>query len=111
MDPALLRPGRIDRKIYVGPPDRASRAQIIALSIKSSPIADDIDIDTLLDRSEGFSGAEVASICSEAAMIAIEAGDTMIRQQYLLEVLSSIKPQITPEMIAFYEDIKAKSFR
>lgn len=72
------------------------------------PLDESVSIDELVDLSDGFSGAEVVAICSEAAYLAMDSNDMYIRQKYLIEVIHSMKPQISPEMIKFYDDIKSK---
>lgn len=59
IDPALLRPGRLDRLVYVPPPDTPSRTEILRLSLAKVPAAPDVDRDELARKTEGFSGAEV----------------------------------------------------
>jgi len=71
IDPALLRPGRFDRLLYVPPPDRDSRLQIIRIHTKKKPLADDIDIDRLADSTGGYTGADIASLSSAAVMLAL----------------------------------------
>src|ERR687895_614642 len=71
IDPALLRPGRFDRLLYVPPPDRDSRLQIIKIHTKKKPLADDMDIDRLAGSTEGYTGADIASLSSAAVMLAL----------------------------------------
>ena len=71
MDPALLRPGRFDKSIYIGPPDKESRKSIFGIHTKNRPLADDVDLGTLADRTEGCTGADIAAICNEAVMNAV----------------------------------------
>lgn len=71
IDPALLRPGRFDRLLYVAPPDRDSRIQIIKIHTKKKPLADDINVDQLADHTEGYTGADIASLSSAAVMLAL----------------------------------------
>ncbi len=105
---ALLRPGRIDRKILVPPPDAASRQQIIENSLRNIPCGSaTIDVPYLVDKSAGFSGAEVVAICSEACMLAVEDGAVAMSMAYLETSVSDIKPQITPKMIEFYKEIQS----
>ena len=65
IDPALLRPGRFDRLLYVPPPDRDSRVQIIKIHTKKKPLADDIDIEELANHTDGYTGADIASLMSQ----------------------------------------------
>src|ERR687895_2009858 len=71
IDPALLRPGRFDRLLYVPPPDRDSRLQIIKIHTKKKPLADDVDTNQLADHTEGYTGADIASLSSAAVMLAL----------------------------------------
>ncbi|AIZ57078.1 VCP-like ATPase [Candidatus Methanoplasma termitum] len=71
MDPALLRPGRFDKSIFIGPPDRESRIMIFGIHTKDKPLADDVDINDLADKTEGCTGADIAAICNEAVMTAV----------------------------------------
>src|ERR671911_203609 len=71
IDPALLRPGRFDRLLYVPPPDRDSRLQIIRIHTKKKPLADDINVEQLADHTDGYTGADIASLSSAAVMLAL----------------------------------------
>ncbi|MGE0242529.1 MAG: CDC48 family AAA ATPase [Nitrososphaeraceae archaeon] len=71
IDPALLRPGRFDRILYVPPPDRDSRLQIIKIHTKKKHLAEDVDINRLADDTEGYTGADIASLSSTAVMLAL----------------------------------------
>lgn len=67
MDEALLRPGRFDEVVYVGPPDQAAREAIFHVHLRDQPLAADVDIPNLAARAEGHSGAEIKNICNKAA--------------------------------------------
>ena len=71
VDPALLRPGRFDRLLYVPPPDKNSRLQIIKIHTKKKPLAEDINMDDLVGHTEGYTGADIASLASAAVMLAL----------------------------------------
>jgi transitional endoplasmic reticulum ATPase len=71
IDPALLRPGRIDRLIYVMPPDRDSRLEIFRVHTAKTPLDVDVDLETLADDTNDFTGADIASVCNEATILAI----------------------------------------
>ncbi len=71
MDPALLRPGRFDKSIYIGPPDKESRKSIFGIHTKNRPLADDVDLDALAEKTEGCTGADISAICNEAVMNAV----------------------------------------
>jgi transitional endoplasmic reticulum ATPase len=71
IDPALLRPGRFDRLLYVPPPDRDSRLQIITIHTKKKPLAEDVNLEQLADHTDGYTGADIASLSSAAVMLAL----------------------------------------
>ncbi|MGA7009775.1 MAG: CDC48 family AAA ATPase [Nitrososphaeraceae archaeon] len=71
IDPALLRPGRFDRLLYVPPPDKESRMHVLKIHTKKKPLADDVKIDVLADQTEGYTGADIAALASAAVMLAL----------------------------------------
>lgn len=71
MDPALLRPGRFDKSILIGPPDKESRKSILGIHTRGKPLADDVDMEKLAEETEGCTGADISAICNEAVMNAV----------------------------------------
>ena len=71
VDPALLRPGRFDRLVYIPPPDLEARRSIVAIHAKGKPLAPEVDLDDIAKRTEDYTGAEIAAVCNEASMLAI----------------------------------------
>lgn len=71
VDPALLRPGRFDRMVYVSIPEKDSRKMIFNIHLEGKPLADNVDIEKLADITEGYSGADIEAICREAALLAL----------------------------------------
>ncbi len=71
IDAALLRPGRIDRLIYVTPPDKEARYEIFKVHTSKTPLDSDVDLDKLAEDTDGFTGADIASVCNEATILAI----------------------------------------
>jgi cell division protease FtsH len=71
LDPAILRPGRLDRTVRVDLPDREARLHILRIHSKNKPLADDVDLDELARDTFGFSGAHLESLCNEAAILAL----------------------------------------
>mmetsp|Transcript_44993 Transcript_44993/g.108811 ORF Transcript_44993/g.108811 Transcript_44993/m.108811 type:complete len:945 (+) Transcript_44993:105-2939(+) len=118
LDDALMRPGRIDRMIYVGLPDEASRSRILHISLKGKSCDDDIDIEQLADSkiSGGLSGAELVAACRNAALIALEENEKegdlsmrpTIKMRHLVETLQSMNRQISPQMLDFYHSFQGK---
>jgi cell division protease FtsH len=85
LDPALLRPGRFDRQIVVDRPDRIGRRKILEVHTKGKPLAPEIDIDTLASGTPGFTGADLANLVNEAALLAARRGKKIIEQDELEE--------------------------
>jgi cell division protease FtsH len=85
LDPALLRPGRFDRQIVVDRPDRNGRRKILEVHTKGKPIDTDIDLDTLAAGTPGFTGADLANLVNEAALLAARRGKKTIGGQELEE--------------------------
>jgi transitional endoplasmic reticulum ATPase len=104
LDPATLRPGRLGEHIYVGLPDEPARRAILALQLKDVPAAEGLDLDTIAQRSEGYSGAEMASLCERAKLGAVrrqlENGiETTIEPSDFEAALAHTKPRTTKEQI------------
>ncbi|MFT4043228.1 MAG: ATP-dependent zinc metalloprotease FtsH [Gordonia sp. (in: high G+C Gram-positive bacteria)] len=90
LDPALLRPGRFDRQIPVGNPDMAGRRAILRVHAKGKPIAPDADLDGLAKRTPGMSGADLANVVNEAALLAARENKTAITAEMLEEAVDRV---------------------
>jgi len=99
IDPALRRPGRFDREIEIGVPDRAGRVEILQVHVHSMPVADDVNLESLADRMHGFVGADINALCKEAAMRAL--------RRYLPDLTS--EDEIPQEIINGMQ-VKAEDF-
>ena len=78
LDPALVRPGRFDRQVTVGVPERSGRRAILEVHSREKPLAQDVDLDTIATLTPGFSGADLANVLNEAAILAARADKTSI---------------------------------
>jgi len=85
LDPALLRPGRFDRQIVVDRPDRNGRRKILEVHAKGKPLAPEVDLDTLAAGTPGFTGADLANLVNEAALLAARRGKKVVEQEELEE--------------------------
>jgi len=85
LDPALLRPGRFDRQIVVDRPDRIGRKKILEVHTRGKPLAREIDTEALAGQTPGFTGADLANLVNEAALLAARSGKREITQQELEE--------------------------
>lgn len=105
IDPALLRPGRLDRLVYVGPPSATVREKILAMRTRRMALADDVDLAAVAAVATGCSGAEVVGICQEAGLRAIgeDPSCAHIAQRHLIEAAQHMPRRITPAMLAQYD--------
>lgn len=107
LDIALLRPGRIDRLVYVPPPDYVARLEILKINLAALPHSfPDARLEEL--NTEGFSGAEVASICRNAALLALEQECIEVEFAHLQAATARVVPQISSTVLDFYTQFKAK---
>ncbi|MFH1222088.1 MAG: AAA family ATPase [Candidatus Micrarchaeota archaeon] len=111
VDKALLRPGRFDKIFYIPPPDAATRKEIFKIHLVE--FAKGVDLQQLADATEGFSGADIASICQEAKMAALReklAGkeNPKIKTGQVQDIIAVRKPSITPPMLRTYENFLEK---
>ncbi len=110
LDPALIRPGRIDRILLVPPPDREGRLEILKIFTDKMPLASNLKIENLIDMTEGFSGADIESWCREAAMNALRENirARVVSLDHFIEASKMISKSITPEIIKWYEEFSEK---
>jgi cell division protease FtsH len=90
LDKALLRPGRFDRQIYIGAPSAKSREKILGYHLKNKPVSQNIDLKKLANRTCGLSGAHLANIVNEAALLAIKKSKNKISEEELDEAIIKI---------------------
>lgn len=114
IDPALLRPGRLDRHIYVAPPDYDARLQILQKCSRKFNLQsgdESVDLQKLAELTDGCSGAEVTLLCQEAGLAAIMENKeaTTITNKHFEHALKGISRGITPEMLEYYEKFSKKS--
>lgn len=90
LDPALLRPGRFDRQIPVDRPDLKGREDILKVHAKNKPISDGVDLKNFARRTPGFTGADLANVLNEAALLTAREGEKVITDQYLDEAIDRV---------------------
>ncbi|KAE8912278.1 Spermatogenesis-associated protein 5 [Phytophthora fragariae] len=105
LDPALMRPGRIDRALYVAPPDVPAREQILQIHTRKTPLAADVSLAELAIATARFSGAELQALCREAALHAVEEDRAALNvaKRHFVRALSVVTPQIDDRMLAFFQ--------
>jgi len=117
IDPALLRPGRLDELIYVGTPDTAGRRRILAIHTKDMPLARDVDLESLAQRTERFTGADLEDLVRRAGLTALRGGldanEVTVAdfEAALVETRASVTPQMLEEYERIQETLKSDSAR
>ena len=90
LDPALLRPGRFDRRVAVQPPDKSGRVKILQVHTRSIPLDDDVDLEALAASTPGMVGADLANLCNEAALLAARRNHAKVKMADFTESLEKI---------------------
>lgn len=106
IDKALLRPGRIDRIIYVGLPDAEARQEIFNIKLQKMPLAGDVNVQELVNRTNFYSGAEIQAVCHEAALKALEENFdcTCVSWAQFEYALKAVQPRTSPDLLRLYEN-------
>ena len=113
LDPALLRPGRFDRQVYVGLPDIKGREEILKIHARNKPLAEDVNLGDIARGTAGFTGADLENLLNEAALLSGRRGEPVIRQKTIQESIikviagpekhSRVIPQAERRLTAFHE--------
>ncbi len=110
IDPALLRPGRFDELVYVGVPDKAGRRRILGIQTQKMPLAADVDLDRIADRTERFSGADLEDVVRRAGLVALRRAiaTTEVTMADFESALTESRASVTPETEREYEQMAAR---
>jgi transitional endoplasmic reticulum ATPase len=108
LDPAVLRPGRFDEKVYIPLPDLAARRKMMDIYLGKRPVADEVDLDGLARRLEGYSGADIKYVCDRAAVVpflqSVASGDEgEITQAILDDVIADTPPSVRADAVKRFE--------
>ncbi|GGM43787.1 ATPase [Longimycelium tulufanense] len=105
VDPALLRPGRLERMVYVPPPDTAARAEILRSAAKNTPLARDVDLDAVAAELDGYSAADCAAVVREAALTAMRESlaAAEVNAAHLATARRAVRPSLDPVQLAELE--------
>ncbi|XP_059202994.1 ATPase family gene 2 protein homolog A [Centropristis striata] len=104
IDKALMRPGRLDRIVYVPLPDAPTRQEIFSLQFRNMPVAQNVSVDDLVTRTNKYSGAEITAVCREAALLALQEDIKAqhIEARHFESALNTVKPRIPDSLIQSY---------
>jgi transitional endoplasmic reticulum ATPase len=110
VDPALLRPGRIDRFVLIPPPDEKARLQILKVHTKNTPLAKDVDLNEIAKRTEGFSGADLEALVRESVMNALreDINAKEVKMKHFEETLKKMTPSLSKEIIEYYKNFEER---
>lgn len=103
IDTAILRSGRMDKRIFVGPPDFEARRDMFRICLSGRPYDKNIDFEKLAKMSENYVGSDLELIVTEAARAAVAQDKSMIDEQMLADAISKFNPSIAPEELQYYE--------
>ncbi|HEX6283186.1 MAG TPA: CDC48 family AAA ATPase [Nitrososphaera sp.] len=106
IDTSLLRPGRLDQIVYVGPPDEKARLEILRITSQSMPLAADIDLESIAQSTKNFSGADLVALCREAGVLALQRGSDVISSANFANAIRLVRPSITKDVEEWYESMK-----
>jgi transitional endoplasmic reticulum ATPase len=106
IDTSLLRPGRLDLILYVGPPDEKARLEIIKITSRRMPLASDIDLEVIAQSSKNFSGADLLALCREAGVHALRRSADIISNTDFANAARLVRPSITKDVEDWYESMK-----
>ena len=106
IDSSMLRTGRLDLNVFVGPPDEKGRLEIIKILTDGMPLSKDVDLHEISVATQSYSGADLASLCREAAVEAMQNNSKEISSKDFATGLKKIRPSITKEVESWYEKIK-----
>ncbi len=108
VDPALLRPGRFDRILFTPAPDEKSRLEIFKIHTKDMPLAKDVDLKKLAEKSQGYVGADIEAVCREAAMYTLRKSPDAkeVSMSAFEEVMKKVKPSVTEEVSKAYQKME-----
>ncbi len=106
LDSSLLRTGRLDLSLYVPPPDEKSRLEIIKILTKKMPLTNDVKLQEIAIATQNFTGADLADLCREAAVLAMRKNSLKISSQDFANCLKHVKPSITKEIDQWYKNMK-----
>ncbi|MGH6782100.1 MAG: ATP-binding protein, partial [Sphingomonadaceae bacterium] len=110
IDPALLRPGRFDELIYVSVPDEGGRRRILSIHTAKMPLGEDVDLDTLAERTDRFTGADLEDLVRRAGLFALRESLAIekVTMAHFEKALTETRASVTPEMEREYEAMAAK---
>jgi transitional endoplasmic reticulum ATPase len=116
LDPAVLRPGRFDEKVYIPLPDLAARRKMLEMYLARRPLADEVNVDTIAQRLEGYSGADIKYLCDRAATIpflrSVASGqEGEITMAVIDDALADTRPSVTLDMLRRFEEWSAVASR
>jgi len=106
VDNSMLRPGRLDIVLYIEAPDEKSRLEIIRILTKQMPLSSDVDLNEIAVATQNYTGADIESLCREAAVNAMQNNHTKISSNDFAEGLKRVKPSITKDVEQWYSSIK-----
>jgi len=113
IDSALLRPGRFDRLLFAGPPTKEERLDIFKIHTKDMPLAKEVNLNKLAEKTEGYTGADIEAIAREAGLLALrkDIKAKIVNNKFFEDALKKVRPSITKELVEKYKAVEENYLR
>jgi len=110
IDPALIRSGRFDRAVFIGPPTRNGREEVLKIHTRHIPMSEDVDLGEIADATEGYVGADLEAICREAVLMAMrrDFNTKSVQMDHFRTALKKVRPAITEHIKEYYQQLETQ---
>jgi transitional endoplasmic reticulum ATPase len=110
IDPALIRSGRFDRAVFIGPPSRNGREEVLKIHTRHIPISEDVDLGEIADATEGYVGADLEAICREAVLLAMRSdfNTNCVQMEHFRTALKKVRPALTENIREYYQQLETQ---
>ncbi|MFW6040260.1 MAG: CDC48 family AAA ATPase [Thermoplasmatota archaeon] len=106
IDPALIRAGRFDLRLFVSIPNKKARKEIFKIHTRKMPLSDDVDFDALVDITDSYVGADIEAACRGAGLIAIKEGVEEVSMKHFLDTIEDMTPSVDEEILQMYDEME-----
>ncbi len=108
IDPALIRSGRFDRLVFVGPPTRDGRIEIFRIHLRNTPLSEDVNIEEIAELTDNYVGSDMESLCREAVMLSLRENfeSERVEMRHFKEALKKVRPALAEDMLEYYEKLQ-----
>jgi transitional endoplasmic reticulum ATPase len=110
IDPALIRSGRFDRAVFIGPPTKDGREEILKIHTRNIPLSDDVDLIEIADQTDGYVGSDMEAICREAVLLAMRENFNAktVEMRHFRNALKKVRPALNENILEYYQQLEAQ---